>query len=244
MPAPKLTRRLLPTLVAALVGLMSFASLTALASTIGGTRSANNESIVSFSDAIESTPTEFECFIFTQGGWSADAPDPLLSVADANLGYSPTELKYRDDQPERREIHRSCYESGEPMKHLGDWSGGIIAPLAGKMSLWVCKFTERPSAICFVELSPVEFATTVTDEQGCTQSFNSWGYQILTDCTMYLMRLYEQSRDEIAQQQADGFSCQFFTQDGQFPTFDEWANGVPGLGPNDPTLTCELPPFT
>ena len=64
------------------------------------------------------------------------------------------------------------------------------------------------------------------------------------DCTMYLMGLYEQSRDEIAQQQADGFSCQFFTQDGQFPTFDEWANGVPGLGPNDPTLTCELPPFT
>ena len=62
------------------------------------------------------------------------------------------------------------------------------------------------------------------------------------DCTMHLMGLYEQRRDEIAQQQADGYSCQFFTQHGQFPTFDEWANGAPGLGPNDLVVSCDPPP--
>jgi hypothetical protein len=61
------------------------------------------------------------------------------------------------------------------------------------------------------------------------------------DCTKHLIGLYEQTRDEIAQQQADGYSCQFFTQNGQFPTFDEWANGVPGLGPNDPFVSCDPP---
>ena len=245
MPAPKLTQRLPPALFAALVGLMSFASLTALASTIGSARSSNDESIVSFSDAIESTPKEFECFIFAQGGWSADAPDLLLSVADANLGYSPIELKYWDDQPERREIHRSCYESGEPMKHLGERSG----PIDGKMSLWVCKFTERPSAICFVELSPVEFATTVTDEQGCTQSFNSWGYQTSHDCTTpsavnFARESLKASYDEAKELRESGQSCGLGPERAWLEFDDLWAIWSDPNTPAGTEFGCDPLPYT
>ena len=245
MPAPKLTQRLPPALFAALVGLMSFASLTALASTIGSARSSNDESIVSFSDAIESTPTEFECFIFAQGGWSADAPDLLLSVADANLGYSPIELKYWDDQPERSEIHKSCYESGEPMKQLGDRS----EPIDGKMSLWVCKFTERPSAICFVELSPVEFATTVTDEQGCTQSFNSWGYQTSHDCTTpsavnFARESLKASYDEAKELRESGQSCGLGPERAWLEFDDLWAIWSDPNIPAGTEFGCDPLPYT
>jgi len=110
MKTPRLTRRLLTTLFAALIGLMSLASLTAIASTIGGARSSD-ESAKSLSEAIQSVSEEYDCFTFSRDGWSVDAPDPLISVADGGLGNNPSELKYWDEQPQH-DSHGSRFRTG------------------------------------------------------------------------------------------------------------------------------------
>ena len=243
MKATRLTRRFAPTLFAAMVGLMSLASLTALASTnwSAPSNSSNDDSIASLEEAIGSVSTEYECFTFSQEGWSVEAPDPLITVADGGLGNNPTNLKYWNDQPQRNDININCGEIVE----LGQRG----MPLSGKASVWLCQFTERPNAVCFVELFPVEFSTTVTDDKGCTQSFNSWGYQTLHDCTTSSAINFERESlkaiyDEAKELRESGQSCGLGPDKTWLEFDDLW---IIWSDPNIPAGTefgCDPLPYT
>ena len=237
---PRLTRRLLTTLFAALIGLMSLASLTAIASNIGGARSSD-ESAKSLSEAIQSVSEEYDCFTFSRDGWSVDAPDPLISVADGGLGNNPSELKYWDEQPQRADINDSCGEITE----LGQ--SGI--PLSGNSSVWLCRFTERPNAVCFVELFPVEFSTTVTDDKGCTQSFNSWGYQTLHDCTTPTAVDFERESlkaiyDEAKELRESGRICGLGSEKTWLEFDDLWIIWSDPNTPDGTEFGCDPLPYT
>ena len=243
MNARKSTRRLLPTLFAALFVLMSLAAVTAIASTIGTARSnsSNDESIASLGEAIESVSAEYECFQFSQDGWSVDAPDPLIAVADGGLGNNPTDLKYWNDQPQRNDIHINCGEIVE----LGQRG----MPLSGKASVWLCRFTVRPNAVCSVELFPVEFFTTVTDDKGCTQSFNSWGYQTLHDCTTPSAVNFERESlkaiyDEAKELRESGRSCGFGPEKVWIDFDDLWAIWSDPNTPDGTEFGCDPLPYT
>lgn len=153
--------------------------------------------------------------------------DPVLEVAISAL---PPEVR--------------CFTYVSP--NIYPSSAGMLQAAYGEEMRWYCQLISNPVVPNDAECTPEWVDTGFSPDPNCEVVFdaNVPDRVIGQDCTAYLMGLYEQMRDEIVQQQANGYSCKFFTQDGKFPTFDEWANGTPGLGPNDPVVSCATAPPT
>ena len=125
-------------------------------------------------------------------------------------------------------------------------TGIFSAPLAeayGDRMRWYCELIVNPAVPYDAECTPEYVDTGFSPDPNCVTIYdpNVPDRAVGQDCDQHLRALYQQQRDEIQQQIADGYQCQFFTADGKYPDFESWRDGVPGFGPNDPIVTCESP---
>ena len=121
--------------------------------------------------------------------------------------------------------------------------GDPLAAAYGDRMRWYCELISNPAVPYDAECTPEFVDTGFSPDPNCVTIYdpNVPDRAVGQDCDLYLRALYQQQQDEIQQQIADGYKCQFFTADGKYPDFESWRDGVPGFGPNDPIVTCEPP---